>query len=483
MARFLSAAPVGAFVWIFPGSCLLSLLSFDPVQGYGKASQPSTIEQRAYPIHIMVESGILKPKAGGLTRRERFRRFMWAFNPTASPRELIKEGLLLEDLHRSVYQSFAARADLEPGSQQLIIGGIGSGKTTELLMAEGWLNRQEHCITQYIDITAETDLSDLKSGALIAALGLHLIRMIRIENKTASIPDAQKDEFAKAKKDVQEFALGKTTRVWVEDSDEDWEPDPDDDGFEAPGHYVISSVPGKLTPPVPHLKKDVQSISESLGFLLLYLTTIAGKQRDLVVLFDGLDRLVTPEKFWSVAHQDLRILKKLKVSVLATAPLTVLYEGREIAEQFDRVHHLATLSSDDPGREQLESVLLRRGGDLLLSSGQMALLCENSGGVLRDLITMARDSAEDAYIAGENRITDSNIDSAVAQLGTSYLRGLSVRQRNRLRSIDKYAAFDFNQQGNMELLATRRVLEYSATEFRVHPALMNVLSKLEGVDV
>src|ERR1017187_8272229 len=108
----------------------------------------------------MAESRILKPETDGLTRRERFRKFMWAFNPTASPRELIKEGLLLQDLHRSVYESFAARADLEPGSQQLIIGGIGSGKTTELLMAEDWLSGQENCVPQYIDITAETDLTE-----------------------------------------------------------------------------------------------------------------------------------------------------------------------------------------------------------------------------------------------------------------------------------------------------------------------------------
>jgi hypothetical protein len=32
MTRFPSAAPVGALVWIFPGSCLLSLLSFDPAR-------------------------------------------------------------------------------------------------------------------------------------------------------------------------------------------------------------------------------------------------------------------------------------------------------------------------------------------------------------------------------------------------------------------------------------------------------------------
>ncbi len=414
-----------------------------------------------------------------LPRRERFRRYMRAFNPTASARELIREGLLLADLHRSLYQTLAARADLEPGSQQLVIGGIGSGKTTELLMAEDLLSRQELCIPVYVDVTAETDLSDLKSGALLAALGLHLIRLARIHHQDIgqSVPEADRASLKKANDELVEFALGKTIRTWVEDEEEDYEPYISDDD-RPPGRLVVTNVPGKLDPPVPRLKKDIQGIRESLGVLLNFLTTRGGTKRDLVVLFDGLDRLITPSKFWSVAHQDLRILKQLKVSVLGTAPLTVLYEGKEIAEQFDRVHHLAALSTDDPG--QLESVLLRRGGDLLLSRKQMAQLCAASGGVLRDLITLARDSAEEAYIAGDARVGDSSIDSAITQLGTSLLRGLNAQQRNRLKHISQFRSLDFKQQRDMELLATRRVLEYSATDFRVHPALMSVLSKLGG---
>lgn len=419
---------------------------------------------------------LTKPES--LSRRERFRRYMRAFNPTASARELIKEGLLLEDLHRSLYQTFAARADLEPGSQQLIIGGIGSGKTTELLMAEDWLSRQELCIPQYIDITAETDLSDLKSGALLAALGIHLLRLIRDHGSVESVPESDRANLKKAQDELVEFAMGKTIRTWVADEDMDFEFDPEDLGEPLSGHYIEANVPGKLSPPLPRLKKDIQGISGPLEVLLQFLTGLEGKKRDLVVLFDGLDRLITPSNFWSVAHQDLRVLKRLKVSVLATAPLAVLYEGREIAEHFDRVHHLAALLTDGPEQTQLESILLKRGGGLLLSPKQIAQLCAASGGVLRDLITLARDSAEEAYIAGKARVGDNNIESAITQLGTSYLRGLSARQRGRLKMINRNSEFDFKQPMNMELLATRRVLEYSATDFRVHPALMHALSKL-----
>jgi hypothetical protein len=417
---------------------------------------------------------------GTLSRRDRFRRYMKTFNPTTSARELIKEGLLLEDLHRSLYQTFAARADLEPGSQQLLIGGIGSGKTTELLLAEDWLSHQELSIPRYIDITAETDLSDLKSGALLAALGLDLIGLARSLEKRGSPSAKGADTIRAAMTELEDFALGKTIRTWVEDDPYDYEPDPDDaDSPEPPsGHFRTTSVPGKLAPPVPRLKKDIQRIQKALGIVLETVTIRGDQKGDLVVLFDGLDRLITPTNFFSVVHQDLRILKKLNISVLATAPLAVIYEGREIIELFDRVHHLTALSTDGADQAQLESVLLKRGGDLLLSKSQMAHLSFASGGVLRDLIALSRDAAEEAYISGEDAVGDEQIESAIDQLGTSYLRGLTGRQRNRLKAVSKTKEFDFTQHLDMELLATRRILEYSATDFRVHPSLSLVLSRL-----
>jgi hypothetical protein len=67
---------------------------------------------------------------------------MRSFNPTAPARSVIAAGLVYEDLHHKLYCNLAGRADLEPGSQQLLVGGIGSGKTVELLLAAQWFARQ-----------------------------------------------------------------------------------------------------------------------------------------------------------------------------------------------------------------------------------------------------------------------------------------------------------------------------------------------------
>jgi hypothetical protein len=65
---------------------------------------------------------------GQLSRRDKFRAYMQAFNPTAPAYDVIQAGLVVEDLHQSLYRNLAGRADLEPGSQQLLVGGVGSGE-------------------------------------------------------------------------------------------------------------------------------------------------------------------------------------------------------------------------------------------------------------------------------------------------------------------------------------------------------------------
>ena len=149
------------------------------------------------------------------TRRQRFKEYMRAFNPTASAREMVQAGFVDASLHLDLYQHLAARADLEPGSQQLLVGGIGSGKTTELILADNWFQKNE-LISLYVDLTSETDLSDLKSGSLLASFGLHLVRFID-ENEQSHLTKEEQASLAELKKAIVEYAHGKKTRIWVDE--------------------------------------------------------------------------------------------------------------------------------------------------------------------------------------------------------------------------------------------------------------------------
>ncbi len=398
---------------------------------------------------------------------------MKAFNPTAPARDVIEAGLVYEDLHRKLFRNLAGRADLEPGSQQLLVGGIGSGKTTELLLASRWFESQGEGLPLYIDITAETDLSGLNSGSLLASFGVHLVRRLS-HDPEVSIPHL-KDLLKK----VREYAYGKKEKIWVSTDDEENWSDEDDDSDERPsGYFEIRDVPGKLKPPLPALRRDIREIREPLEELISAAKAI---HKDVLVTFDGLDRLIAPDKFWALTHQDLRLFRELKVSILATAPLSVLFGsgvGQSVSDHFDRVHHLSVLAAD-PKHGFLQSVLKKRGGYDLLSPRDADSICYSSGGVLRDLISLARDAAEEAYVSNHDSVTSGDVEVVVQQLGTAYLRGLGPDAIRTLLALEKSRSFQVDKPSNVELLLTRRVLEYSSTDFRVHPALLSVIPRPE----
>lgn len=408
-------------------------------------------------------SSVTAPE-GQIRRRDKFRAYMQAFNPTAPARGVIEAGLVCEDLHHSLFRNLAGRADLEPGSQQLLLGGIGSGKTTELLLGERWLRGQGHVVPLYIDTSAETDLSSLNSGSLAACFGVHLGRGVLDDPSLCPLVDEKTEELKETYSKVIEFAYGKHVKRHVSTL------------TSLMNEVVTEEIPGKLR---PVLARDLREIRQSLEEFLSAVRVVG---RDVVVIFDGLDRLLDPTKFLSVADQDLRLFRELKVSVLATAPLSALFGGevgQSISDHFDRVHHLSVIAAD-PDNGSLRSVLQKRRGSDLLSLEEADAICHYSGGVLRDLISLARDAGEEAYVSDRDSITALDVEKVVHQLGTGYLRGLGPEAIKTLLNLERSKSFQVDQAANVELLLTRRVLEYSSTDFRVHPALLSVIPRPES---
>jgi hypothetical protein len=209
-----------------------------------------------------------------------------------------------------------------------------------------------------------------------------------------------------------------------------------------------------------------------------FVEILKSHQMDPVVIFDGLDRLITPGKFWPVVDQDLFAFRQLGVAVLAAAPLSVLYgSGRQVAEHFDRVHHIPTVQAQPGQTAKLKAVLKQRGASELTTAANIEKICRLSGGVLRDLITLARDAGESAYLDGSEEIKAAHVKAAGEQLGESYLRGLGPEQTKILRKLMREGAFDVASDLGIELLVTRRVLEYSAITFRVHPVLETLIAR------
>ena len=400
------------------------------------------------------------------------------FNPTAPPKAAIGEGLIYRDPQRSIFKQLAAGADLDPGSQQLVVGGIGSGKTTELLLAERELAAHERTLTVYVDVSAETDLSAINSGALLASLGLTLWKIIESRFSQAKINSWALREAAQA---IEKAAYGHEKQVWVDYHDYQQEPGYEEEpGYEQEpdyepelGYFQRVEVPGKLRQRFPALQRDVKDLAKSLANLTTFLKNVS---LEIVAIFDGLDRLINADQFWAVAEQDLRAMRPLEISLLVAGPLSVMYgQGRQIKDYFDKVQYLPPVIADPKHSPFLLEVLRLRGAHELMEEKLMQKLCLASGGVLRDLISLARSAGENAYLEDADTIQTKHADRAIEQLGNSYLLGLGSRQKKTVQAVLGGEGFAPSNPENEELVITRRILAQSESSYEVHPALASVL--------
>ncbi|MCC6394597.1 MAG: hypothetical protein IT167_28635 [Bryobacterales bacterium] len=390
-------------------------------------------------------------------RRERYRAFMRRFNPSAPAELAINDGLVCDLPGQQVYKKLAARADLVPGSRQLLVGGIGSGKSTQLLLTARELSKYNKRLVLYMDVSAETDLSKVNSGALLAILGMRLAdEVISKFGPTKALIEA-KQAIGRAAYGYEHVDWGSSRKL-----------------AEAlrslnPPTYSISGI---LNPPFPPLERDLNDLANHVSVLV---KSIAARGLEIDGIFDGLDRLLKPDQFWRLAEQDLRAVKILGISVVITGPLSLLYgAGRQVKEYFDEVHHLPPAVTDPKKSLFLVKILRARGAEQMMDSRQMEKLSVASGGVLRDLISLAHSAGEAAYLDDSDYIEARHVDAAIEQLGNGYLLGLGTMQMSILRGLLAGGGFNPSDPEAMELLVTRRVLERQEPSYEVHPALKQV---------
>jgi len=344
-----------------------------------------------------------------------------------------------------------------------LVGGIGSGKTTELRLTLKRLKRHADAVSIYVDLAELTDLNELNAGAILIAIGMQLHRRIqKIDKQNPAIKAAYEK--------LQELAQGKTN--WVrydgyDDSDDDLD-------------LVAIHTPGLLKPRFPAKERNVMEV-QTLVFQIAM--PLLESEAQITVLIDGLDRLIRPERFRKFAEQDLHALRDTKISIIVATPLLLWFDkSRFLQDYFDDVKHIPATIADPEKSDFLSQVLLRRGAADLMEEHEISEIARFSGGVLRDLITLARTSAEAAYREDKDRIGPAHVQSAIRQLGRRYLVGLGRAELGLIRLLTNNSKFSTENPVARELLINRQVLEYfnnHRDSFAVHPALVEVLAESE----
>ena len=394
----------------------------------------------------------------------KFREYMARFDAAATPEHAIERGFYVERLGRSVADEIAARIELRPTSTHLLVGGVGSGKTTQILVAHKRLGKVADLVAIYCDVSARHDIGRLVPGVLVAIAGLEI----------SNIPDMEEDqEVFRARQFFKHLADG-----YVED-ESDWHERLSEK------HIRDAYQKGVLSPsrPLSEHNSEYWLLSHAPDRLVDLSRSVETRGRHIVVLFDSLDRVGDAALFERVVQQDVAALRQADIGVVLVGPLRSMYgTDRTIVDRFDYFYYQPCVDAqqDAAGLDFLLRVLRARAATDILPDASCRRLAEYSGGVLRDLISLAQAAGEEAYLAGTDTITEAHVETAADAFGRKHLLGLGPDELEGLQRVRTKGIFVQTSDKDLALLVTRRVLEYQngRPRYAVHPTIRPLLEQL-----
>jgi hypothetical protein len=403
-------------------------------------------------------------------RLDFFRQQMAAFEGSANPSKAINSGYYVAEPRKSVSDLIAGRIALRPASTHLIAGGIGSGKTTQLLVTLNKVNELPDIYARYIDVSTYTDISKISAGVLVTIVGLTF----------ASLLSSSSNENIKENIDtIQKIAYG-----YSEIKQEK----------EESNIFGLSYLGGRtITKEVNHYHKGILStegIQESNKLIktvsALY-DSVKLNYKQTCFMFDGLDRLINSQSFLQLVTHDMRELAKIGIGcVLVGSVLTLYEEYKSMVEQsLDYIGYQSCfdVEKDHSAYAFFESIIRNRTSSDFIAADVMKTIIINSGGVLRDLINITQLSIEEAYFSDEDDVLLQNhVEKAIESFGRAKLMGLEKSDLDILRDLETRKKLFTSSRDELKLLSAGKIIEYIYPEKRysIHPTLLPMLALVEA---
>jgi hypothetical protein len=398
-----------------------------------------------------------------------YREQMAAFEGTVDPRSAIDSGYYIPEPRKSS-SSQIARIALRPSAKHLLIGGIGSGKTTQLLIACDQLNDIENISAHYIDVSLYTDISKLSTNTLVVITGLLLLQLAK---------DHSDEKIKKYQELIQKEAYGYSEYI---NEKSPMEQNLDLLKLGLP-HELLNRSTQRLVKHQGILTKErSNSIQNELKQAIHYLNSVVrANYGEIIILFDGLDRLDDASRFNDLIKNDVQNISLAGIGVVLIGPLLTLYsQYRDIIEP--AVNHTTYQSCFDVENDRechsfFKDILNIRSRKNFIDQSASLNLIKYSGGVLRDLINLTQASIEEAYISDEENLKEAHVEAAATSFGRAKILGVSDQDLAVLKQIANTGKFVPRTDEEIRLLVTGRVLEYQypAKRFAVHPTLQPLL--------
>jgi len=396
-----------------------------------------------------------------MSRLARYRELLGRIEPTGPAGFGVLSGIHVPPATR-LAEKLATALALRPSSSHLVVGVIGSGKTTTVRAAAKELKVHVQGTgdrVEYVDVSRLHQLdAEPLPGVLIALAGLQLAKQAA---KSQSITA----EITRASVAIRRHAHGYIEWVeWDQEyEDHDSDGDADDDGDRSMPVYY----PGTLKPPAkPALR--FQSLVEPLRVL----REAGGANQNVIFIFDSLDRLESSARFRDAVEHDILILGRAGIGTVVVGPMRFgLSPSRSIAEHFAEIHVVQTANANSAeGLAFLAQVLRSRASVEIMPDGSLVEIARASGGVLRDLLSIATRAAMDAYDLGHDVIEEIDVRSAVQAIGAAKAIGFDSASLSTLRRVAAGEAFKLEEQ-NLSMVERGQVVQAEVGVWNVHPAL------------
>lgn len=366
---------------------------------------------------------------------------------------------------------------------QIFTGFRGDGKSTEL-------NRFIKKITDggkyrplYFNAESEFDLNDFKFPDLL--LGIATVVFNRLNKENLPLDDALLKKVANwFGKIVEEVEQKRIEELHVEA------------GAGIPNwfKFVTAKLVGTIKTGGERRKKIRTEFDQEIIQLLTYVDELlleanrvsrAKDERDLVLIFDNLDRLA-PEPAYNLFYHNGGRLANLKCHFFYVAPISLVYGEKAKLDpalrQFITMKMVPVCDQQNKPLEgnisHLRQLLAQRfvPEKIMVTPGPiLRKFILASGGHLRDLIRFLHQACTDAYGLNQDKITEEMAQRVINEICEEYQQ--EVRQEdfyNRLIKTYREKKVVVHDDITRELLYRNLILVYDdqgADWFDVHPVL------------
>jgi len=362
-------------------------------------------------------------------------------------------------------------AEIDSPQKILFSGHRGSGKSTELGKLSLKLADTFYII--HYSIKSILNLFDLTYVDVLLSLGLELFRRATVDN--LGVKKAVFQQVLDFHKEItREVEMGTAAQS----------------GLQAELKLLVMKLSSKLGAEAKTREIIREKVSPRLSDLLENIDFVSREverltRKRLLFIVEDLDK-TDLAKSKSLFYDYASSLLAPPVSIIYTFPIALRHDNAfiQIENYFVNSFVLPNIKTcqrdggaDPDGQACLETILTRRVENSLFEADSLSLLARNSGGIPRELITLARLACLEALKTKAARLTPDAVEQAMQRKRIDYQVLLSQEQLQFLDRIHQTKKVN-NDEDHRQLLHNLSALEYRnhiGVWYDVHPLVTALL--------